>query len=300
MPSGKQWMNFVYINLGYFAQIALMYYWSLAAEIKKDWNTYRCNPMYMPLSDNMQEDFTYCVQNTQTDLMGHLLQPITFVTSSLTDLGGSIGDSINGAREMTSGIRTFVGKIVESIFGVFLNLVLEFQKMSISIKDLVGKIIGILVTVMYIMDGTNKTIMSLWAGPSGQLVRALGGCFSPETMVELQNGKRVLMKNLELGDVLKNGSIVHTVMKINNTHDEPFYKFNNSNDTENDIYVTGTHMIQYNGDFIKVKNHPDAILQTTPNAKWFSCLITSDHKIALEKYVFWDWEDDILTGLPHL
>lgn len=300
MPSGKQWMNFVYINLGYFAQIALMYYWSLAAEIKKDWNTYRCNPMYMPLSDNMQEDFTYCVQNTQTDLMGHLLQPITFVTSSLTDLGGSIGDSINGAREMTSGIRSFVGKIVESIFGVFLNLVLEFQKMSISIKDLVGKIIGILVTVMYIMDGSNKTIVSLWAGPSGQLVRALGGCFSPETMVELQNGKRVLMKNLELGDVLKNGSIVYTVMKINNTHDEPFYKFNKSTTDAHDIYVTGTHMIQYNGDFIKVKNHPDAILQTTPNAKWFSCLITSDHKIALEKYVFWDWEDDILTGLPHL
>jgi hypothetical protein len=300
MPSGKQWMNFVYINLGYFAQIALMYYWSLAAEIKKDWNTYRCNPMYMPLSDNMQEDFTYCVQNTQTDLMGHLLQPITFVTSSLTDLGGSIGDSINGAREMTSGIRSFVGKIVESIFGVFLNLVLEFQKMSISIKDLVGKIIGILVTVMYIMDGSNKTIVSMWAGPTGQLVRALGGCFSPETVVELRNGKRVLMKNLELGDVLKNGSIVHTVMKINNTHDEPFYKFNKSNDEEHDIYVTGTHMIQYKDKFIKVKNHPDAILQTTPNAKWFSCLITSDHKIALEKYVFWDWEDDILTGLPHL
>lgn len=300
MPSGKQWMNFVYINLGYFAQIALMYYWSLAAEIKKDWNTYRCNPMYMPLSDNMQEDFTYCVQNTQTDLMGHLLQPITFVTSSLTDLGGSIGDSINGAREMTSGIRSFVGKIVESIFGVFLNLVLEFQKMSISIKDLVGKIIGILVTVMYIMDGSNKTIVSMWAGPTGQLVRALGGCFSPETVVELRNGKRVLMKNLELGDVLKNGSIVHTVMKINNTHDEPFYKFNKSNDNEHDIYVTGTHMIQYKDKFIKVKNHPDAILQTTPNAKWFSCLITSDHKIALEKYVFWDWEDDILTGLPHL
>lgn len=300
MPSGKQWMNFVYINLGYFAQIALMYYWSLAAEIKKDWNTYRCNPMYMPLSDNMQEDFTYCVQNTQTDLMGHLLQPITFVTSSLTDLGGSIGDSINGAREMTSGIRSFVGKIVESIFGVFLNLVLEFQKMSISIKDLVGKIIGILVTVMYIMDGSNKTIVSMWAGPTGQLVRALGGCFSPETVVELRNETRVLMKNLELGDVLKNGSIVHTVMKINNTHDEPFYKFNKSNDNEHDIYVTGTHMIQYKDKFIKVKHHPDAILQTTPNAKWFSCLITSDHKIALEKYVFWDWEDDILTGLPHL
>ena len=301
MPRGKEIWSFVYINLGYLLQIILMYYLGKVNEIKKDWNTYRCNPMYAPLSDNMQEDFTYCVQNTQTDLMGYLLQPITFITSSLTDVGGALGESIDGARQMTSGIRTFAANITQSIFAVFLNLILEFVKMSISIKDLVGKIIGILVTVMYIMDGSNKTIVSLWAGPSGQLVRALGGCFSPKTIVKLKNGKSVFMKDLELGNVLKNDSVVETVMKINNTYNEPFYKFNNTQDPKNDIYVTGTHMIQYENSFIKVKNHPSAILQpTTCNGKWFSCLITSDHKIPIGNYIFWDWEDDILTGLPHL
>jgi hypothetical protein len=299
MPSGNNWINFVYVNLGFIAQVALMYYWTMAAEIKKDWNKYRCNPMFMPLSDNVQQDFTYCVQNTQTDLMGYLLQPLTYITSNLTELGGTLGGSINNVREMLAKVRSFVTDTVKSIFGVFLNLIIEFQKMTISIKDLVGKIIGILVTVMYIMDGSNKTIVSMWAGPSGQLVRALGGCFHPDTKVKLKNGKYVAMKDLQLGDILENGSKVETTMKINNRYDEPFYKF--INDGTNNIFVTGTHLVKYKNNFIKVKDHPLAQLQDESTKEaWFSCLITDDHKIPIGDFIFWDWEDDIITGMPHI
>ena len=93
MPSGTNWLNFTFVNLGFIIQIVLMFYWIMAAEIRKDWNKYRCNPMFMPLSNNMQEDFTYCVQNIQTNYMGFLLQPITFLVSSLTALGGDLGEA---------------------------------------------------------------------------------------------------------------------------------------------------------------------------------------------------------------
>jgi hypothetical protein len=33
----------------------------------------------------------------------------------------------------------------------------------ISIKDLVGKILGIVVTILYILDGSLKTMNSTWA-----------------------------------------------------------------------------------------------------------------------------------------
>ena len=51
MPKGVDWINFIYVNLGFVAQIFVMYYFSAVAEIKNNWPKYRCNPMFMPLSD---------------------------------------------------------------------------------------------------------------------------------------------------------------------------------------------------------------------------------------------------------
>ena len=52
------------------------------------------------------------------------------------------------------------------IMGVFLNLIIEFQKIIIGIRDLVGKVAGIMATLLYIMDGSIKTIKSVVEGSS--------------------------------------------------------------------------------------------------------------------------------------
>ena len=160
MPTGKNWLSFIYVNLGFIAQVLVMYYFTALIEIQKNWPEYRCNPIYMPLSNDLKADFTYCVQNTQINLMGYLLQPFTYLVSSINSIGGEFLNNLNGVRDMLSVIRTFVTTIVENIFGVFSNVVIQFQVIMIGLKDLVGKIIGIMVTLMYIMDGSNKTMQS--------------------------------------------------------------------------------------------------------------------------------------------
>ena len=144
MPKGVDWLNFIYVNLGFVAQVFVMYYFSAVAEIKNNWPKYRCNPIFMPLSDNIEKDFVYCVQNMQTNFMGYLLQPINYIINSLSAVGGDFSQSLNFIRTMISNIRSFFTSIIQNVFGVFLNLVIEFQKITIGIKDLVGKIIGIL------------------------------------------------------------------------------------------------------------------------------------------------------------
>jgi hypothetical protein len=293
MPKGADWINFIYVNLGFVALTFIMYYFTTVSVIKKDWPKYRCNPMFMPLSDNLEQDFVFCVQNMQTNFMGYLLQPINYMIGMLSNLGGNFTVSLDFIRTMISNIRTFFTSIIQNIFGVFLNLVIEFQKITISIKDLVGKIIGIMVTVMYLIDGSIKTMQSTWNGPPGQMVRALGGnCFHPETSIKLQNGSVVKMTDLNLGDVLENGSRVDAIMKIDNKFNEKFYKFKG---IEKDTYVTGSHMIfsESSGKYIEVKDHFDAIPTNECNP-WFISLITDDHKIKIGDYEFWDWEDDIL------
>jgi len=296
MPKGIDWINFIYVNLGYFSLVFIMFYFGMVVEIKKDWPKYRCNPMFMPLSDNLEQDFVYCVQSMQTNFMGYLLQPINYIVGMLSNMGGNFTVSLDFVRTMISNIRTFFTSIVENIFGVFLNLVIEFQKITISIKDLVGKIIGVMVTIMYLIDGSVKTMQSTWNGPPGQMVRALGGnCFHPETKVKLKNDSVVNMKDLNLGDILENGSRVDVLMTIDNKLNERFYKFPGKGPNKSNIYVTGSHMIFSNSQnkFIEVKDHPDAII-TEDIHSYFSSLITDDHKIKLGEYEFWDWEDDIL------
>ena len=294
MPTMNNYLNLIYVNLGFIAQITVMMYFKSALEIRENWPVYRCNPPYWVFSENISEDFTYCVQNTQMNMMGYLLQPLNYMISSLTSIGTEFNDNINNIRGVFSNTRNFFSDIIENIFGVFFNLVVEFQKMIISIKDLVGKMIGIVVTIMYVLDGSIKTMKSAWAGPSGQLVRAIGSCFHPDTKIKLKNGETYKMQDLPLGSELEDGAKVFSVLKIANFDKEPLYKIKGGVEGE-DIYVTGKHFIKETREWIQVKDCTLADIQEDVKADWFSCLITTNRQIKIGEHIFWDWEDDELT-----
>ena len=296
MPSGKNWINFLYVNIAFVLYIMGVFYYNKIAEIRANWPLYRCNPLYMPLADDVQSNFVYCIQSMQINFMGFLLEPLTFLTSSINNLLRSFLEEINFVRAMFNKIRNFITSIIQSVFGVFLNLVIEFQKITIGIMDLIGKTIGIMVTLMYVLDGSIKTMNSAWNGPSGQLVRALGKCFHPDTLLKLQNGENKFMKDIDLGDILENGSVVQSVLKIDNKIDTvPLYIIKGSGVNKEDILVTGSHLVFDNkqDNFIKVENYDKAVLSET-QTEWFSCLITSDHKIKIGDEIFWDWEDHFI------
>lgn len=296
MPSVSNYLNLIYINLAFIAQITIMMFFRSALDIKENWPKYRCNPPYWIYSDNISEDFTYCVQNTQINMMGFLTQPLNYMIASLASIGSAFNVNINNIREVTSSVRNFISSIVQNIFGVFLNIVIQFQKMIISIKDLVGKMLGIVVTILYVLDGSIKTMNSAWAGPTGQMVRKIGkigSCFHPETIITLKDGSKCAMKDLKLGSTLSDGSVVFSVMKIDNIKKENMYKIIDEGQI---IYVTGEHYILgENNIWHKVKDYKNAILQSDVYSDWFSCLITTTGKIPIGNYIFWDWEDDCLN-----
>jgi len=95
------------------------------------------------------------------------------------------------------------------------------------------------------------------------------------------------MKNLELGDVLINGSIVEATMKIKNQSD-PYYKIG-------DIHVTGSHYVKDGNVYKQVRNFSKAE-PTDKVDKVVCCLVTSDHKIPVGDFMFWDWEDNLVPN----
>lgn len=301
MPKGQDWFYFIYVQVGFLIQIFAMFYFSAIADIKKDWPKYRCNPIFMPLSDNIEKDFVYCIQTMQTNFMGYLLQPINYILNVLSSFGADFTQSLNLVRTTLSSTRSLFTSITQNIFGVFLNLVIEFQKITIGIKDLVGKIIGIMVTVMYLIDGSVKTMQSTWNGPPGQMVKALGGlCFHPNTKITLKNGTIKTLREVDLGDVLQNNSRINATMKIDNVTKECYYRIPGTRD-DNAILVTGSHLVFCNKvrRFIEVKDHEDAV-KTDEIGDWFVCFITHDHTMQIGEYIFWDWEDDVMKWAKNM
>jgi hypothetical protein len=250
-----------------------------------------CKPLYIPVSDNMVQDFVFCIQNMQTSYMGYLLQPLTFLTSSITNIVGNTVTEINSIRAMFNKVRTFISDIIQSVFGVFLNLVIEFQRITIGIKDLIGKTIGVMVTLMYMIDGSIKTMNATWNGPPGQMVQALGKCFHPNTLLKLQSGQYKQMRHMQLGDVLSDGSVVDAVLKIRNSEKHVFFKIPRK-DSPVCIYVTGSHLIwDPRTETFQLVEKSSVAIPTKRRVPWFSCLITNTHRIPIDEYVFWDWED---------
>jgi hypothetical protein len=275
--------------------------------VKDDWPKYRCNPIVMPFAGILApngtgatENFTYCIQNMQSNYMQHLLQPVNYNLGVLGDTTSSISNSVNAARAFFDKLRNMIKDTVVGIFSVFLNLIIEFQRTIINIKDLFAKLVGILASLLFILDGSMKTMESTWNGPPGQLVRKIGKmkiCFRPDTLLRLENGSNVMIKDIKLGDKLKNGSEVVGTMMLNNLNNngeriENLYKISGG-ENEQDIYVTGEHLI-YNdesSEFIHVMNHIDAI-ETDESSDHFCCLITTNHLITIGDRLFHDWEDN--------
>ena len=277
--------------------------------IKQNWPKYRCNPMIMPFAGmvgpngiNAGDNFIYCVQNMQTNYMQYLLQPVNYSLNSMGSLAFSFTDSINSVRKFFDYLRSQITSIIGNVFGVFLNIIIEFQRNVINIKDLFGKLTGILAAFIYILNGSVMTMQSIWAGPPGGLVRTMSKikiprCFDPDTLIQTKNGLYTRMEDLKLGEILKDGSEVVAVMKISNLDKnkkpiQPFYKIKNG-EKNKDIYVSGTHLIYDPSklEFIQV-NKSSKSTKTNIFKDYFCCLITSTHLITIGNHVFHDWEDN--------
>ena len=285
MPSFNDWSLFSYITIGFVIQYGIIFYMTTLTSIQDNWLENRCNPMYMPFADNIQQNFIYCIQNVQSNLMPFLLEPIHFILSLLTDFGGGVSNSVNSLR---GWMNSFVGNatnIFVNIYGAFMGLIVAFQRIVLGIQDMINKMVGIVTTLLYILEGTMDSMSSAWAGPPGQLVRAM--CFHPHTQLRKHDDTYYPICECKKGDILYDGSIITHVYCFSDCEKEVLYEITPS------IKVSGNHFIYYNEKWIMVKDIPGVkVSQDKSNILY--CLETSSQNIIIGDNVFWDWNDDIL------
>lgn len=262
-------------------------------KFKENWPKYKCNPAAMPfagyLGYNAMDNFVECISTIQSGLMGRFLAPIFTMTKFMTQLAGNLMSNIAAIQSTVFNLKNVMNSQFTDITGMFVNIIVKFQKLIIKMKDIFSKLAGTMITLVYMMKGLSLSGTSMWAGPIGQFTRDF--CFSPDTLIKMQDGNMKKIKNIQIGEFLENDIEVLATLNIKNVHpDNPYYKIW-SDKLESYIYVTATHKIldPKNG-FIPVETYSRAT-KTNIQPDVLNCLITDNHQIPIGEYIFWDWED---------
>lgn len=252
--------------------------------LKKHWLQYRCNPVYMPMAgfvgDNVVTNFTKCTMKGFQDYAGFVMDPIMGEFAVVNDTLSEVGTTMSSMRDMMSGVRGGFLGIIGSVFGKIQNLVSQFQYIIIRMRTLLSRVVGVMLSFIYVFYAGMETGGSVMNGPIGQTVSFL--CFDPNTLVVLNNNTSVSMQNVKAGDVLYGGEIVQSVYTVSGAG-VPMYLLNG-------VVVSGYHKVITSIGIIPVNKHPLAV-KIHKELDTLTCLDTNTHRIHLRGQEFLDFSE---------
>jgi hypothetical protein len=170
---GGSFLLFIFITLVLAIFISYCYIKINSQPVIADWTNQRCKPYIIPFagfithpegvsaSDYTYQNFTYCTQNILASITGIMLEPITFVTNSLSSGFDDLENSINDVRAMFDKVRSFFQNMTQELMGRIMNVMIPLQQIIISFKDLIAKIQGTMTAGLYTLIGSYFTLQSL-------------------------------------------------------------------------------------------------------------------------------------------
>jgi len=252
-------------------------------DLKDNWPVYRCNPAYMPLAGLVGKDpfknFTDCTMKNFQDYTAFVVDPIMSQFSIMNEAVGQIGGAMADMRKMMAQTRTGFLGIIGTVFGKIQNLMSQFQYIIIRMRTLMARLVGIMMAFVHIFTTGQDSGTSLVNGPIGKTMNFL--CFDEDTPIKLGSGTTVFMKDLKLGDVLNNNTVV-SVYTIDGT-DVPMFLLGETK-------VSGGHKVMYHDKYIPVSEHPEAVPTTA--SKNLVCINTEVRSFSIGPYQFMDFTEE--------
>ena len=137
-------------------------------KIKENWPEYRCNPIVMPLAGqlgpegtNTGKNFSFCIQNMQSGLMGFFMQPLHMIVTLVAEALEGILNGITEISGFFSFFRTSLQTIVGSIYGIFFNATLQIIRVILMMKDVLHRLVATFFAIGYIIQTITYTAISL-------------------------------------------------------------------------------------------------------------------------------------------
>lgn len=270
-----------------------------------------------------QENFTFCTKRIIKEVFTAALAPFVTVIGSQMDAANVVQEIMNGMRTMLGNFQRVFTDLIDGVFQRFMAVGFQLRhtyemflsamqrafaiatstvflgiSMVVGIENtykfiikvvviIIGILVGLMILLFLVLIPVLPVIFTAIAALTAIGVGGLDAgafCFTPITSVELITGESCQMKDLKLGDTLKNGAIIEGILRVSGEN-VPLYQLGTT-------IVSGDHLVLYAPlkKWILVKDHPEA----TPQIKHeplLICLNTSSHTIPIGEHVFRDWEE---------
>ena len=193
--------------------------------------------------------------------------------------------TINSIYMTFSTIIGSTFKIFNEFSSRIQQLFYRLQMSAIRIKFLMGRVFGIMYSVMFmgmsgIKAGQNFSNTFLF-----KFIDTF--CFDPATKISVKDKGLIYIKDVVIGDVLADGQKVTATFSFYADGQEMVR-------LPSDILVSTNHYVAYNGKWIQAIEHPHA----QPVGEWSGgfqkpliCLNTDTHTFTIGKYVFRDYDE---------
>jgi hypothetical protein len=147
------------------------------AQLKNNWNKYRCNPLVIPLAGLVDEDpietFRACTKEIQWDFMKTILKPIYNSFTYFLDSGNLF---IGILESLKTGLNVQHGSTLNMMtsLGTRFNILLvELSRAFITVSDMFGKVSSMVTVIFYLITTSVKLGDALNRDIPGTVMRVL-------------------------------------------------------------------------------------------------------------------------------
>ena len=215
------------------------------------------------------------------------------INDTFSKISGVFAASFQSIMTFYNTLQSFIGafyQIIQMAAVFFIGLAITFMAVPFfaawPAAIMMGSIATVLTTFMVVFSVATAPILDLskyW------IPTVPGFCFSSDTRLRMFDGTVKKMLDVKPGDVLHDGSIITSHLKMAN-------KVNRLYRVNDNILVTGEHKMVVNGKFVSVKESGYEF-KIEEYYGYLYCLNTDSKRIVIDEYVFSDYDE--LTDMEH-
>lgn len=117
-------------------------------EIKANWSTYRCNPLYMPFAGLVQPEvgasgnFNQCMGMMSKNILKVPMDSIQSYVTAFKNTLSAVSDKLNIFRDLRVKLASVLMSLATMVMGKLSGMVSGLTHTLIKVKDILGRIAG--------------------------------------------------------------------------------------------------------------------------------------------------------------
>ena len=149
-------------------------YQSILAEVQRNWNQHRCNPIYMPfagvimpqagmsVTETTSTNFAYCIKQDASAVFTIAMMPFEFGMYLVIDFIDAVLESIMAFMFFIHWLKEQLGSIFNIVYEKIINFLVPLIETIVYLRDMIAKLNGIAITSLYtVMNIYNITVSGI-------------------------------------------------------------------------------------------------------------------------------------------